>query len=111
VIGSILNRFHAGVPMSDADTRRGRRPYGSSRHVPFQPGDEQATYTREQLVQFDSRFRARLLRAFQDGLESRRSAAGLCVPPATDNEPFHILTAHRRASRYRDLAGITASTP
>src|SRR5262245_29931350 len=97
--------------MSDADTRRGRRPYGSSRRVPFQPGDEQLTYTREQLMQFDSRFRARLLHAFQNGLESRESAASLCAPPATDNEPFHILTAHRRASRYRDLAGITASTP
>jgi len=79
--------------------------------VPFEPGDEQATYTREQLVQFDNRFRARLLQAFQDGLESRESAAGLCVPLTTDNEPFHILTAYRRASRYRDLAGITASTP
>jgi hypothetical protein len=97
--------------MSDADTRRGRRPYGSSRHAPFQPGDEQATYTSEQLVQFDNRFRARLLHAFQNGLESWESAAGLYVPLATDNEPFHILTAYRHASRYRDLAGITASTP
>src|SRR5262245_51870139 len=97
--------------MSDADARRGRKPYGSSRREPFEPGDEQATYTREQLLQFDDRFRARLLHAFQDGLESRESAAGLCVSAATDNEPFHILTAYRRASRYRDLAGITASTP
>ena len=99
--------------MSETDGRpRGRPPHrNTSKAALPEPGDELLTYTHEQLVRFDNRFRARLLHAFRRGLESRESAAGLCVPLATDNEPFHILTAYRRASRYRDLAGITASTP
>jgi hypothetical protein len=62
---------------------RGRPPYRYDRTAPFEPGDELPTYTHEQLVRFDNRFRARLLHAFRRGLESRENAAGLCVPPAT----------------------------
>jgi hypothetical protein len=54
---------------------RGRPPYNNSKTAPSEPGDEEFTYTRTQLVRFDNRFRARLLRAFQKGLESRESAA------------------------------------
>jgi len=88
-------------PSNDGNHRRGRVPYGSGKRAPWQPGDEQDTYTRMQLIRFDNRFRTRLLRAFQKGLENRESAASLCAPPATDNAPLRILAAQRRASRYR----------
>ena len=55
--------------MSNADTRRGRKPYaGIVKTSVSEPGDErQGDYRREQLVRFDNRFRARLLRAFETG--------------------------------------------
>jgi hypothetical protein len=97
--------------MAKANGRpRGRPPHKNSRAALPEPGDEQPAYTHAQLVRFDNRFRARLLHAFRKGLESRESAAGSCVPPATDNEPLRILTAHRRASQYQDLATVTASS-
>jgi len=68
--------------MSDAGTRRGRKPYTNGKHTPFQPGDEQATYTPAQLIRMDNRFRTRLLRAFKRGEESRASAAHAYVIPA-----------------------------
>ena len=99
--------------MSETDGRpRGRPPHrNTSKAALPEPGDEQPTYSHTQLIRFNNRFRARLLQAFRRGLESRESAASLCFPLAADNEPFHILTACRRAHRYRDLAGVTASTP
>jgi hypothetical protein len=54
---------------------RGRPPHKNSKAAPPEPGDEQSTYTRTQLIRFDNRFRSRLLRAFRKGLESRESAA------------------------------------
>jgi hypothetical protein len=101
-------------PLLDARPARTAKPRG---HGTRSWGGESTAddgggpYTHAQLVRFDNRYRARLLRAFQKGLESRDSAAGLKVAPATDNVPFHILTAHRRASQYQNLAGVTASTP
>ena len=99
--------------MSETDGRpRGRPPHRNTGKAALsKPGDEQPTYSHTQLIRFNNRFRARLLQAFRRGLESRESAASLCFPLAADNEPFHILTACRRAHRYRDLAGVTASTP
>jgi hypothetical protein len=70
----------SGVPMSNADTRRGRKPYaGIVKTSVSEPGDErQGDYSREQLVRFDNRFRARLLlRAFETGAESREAAAAM----------------------------------
>ena len=54
---------------------RGRPPHKNSKAALPEPGDEQPTYTRTQLIRFDKRFRSRLLRAFRKGLESRESAA------------------------------------
>jgi hypothetical protein len=68
--------------MSDADTRRGRKPYTNGKRTPFQPGDEQATYTHAQLIRMDNRFRARLLRAFKRGEENRESAAHAYIIPS-----------------------------
>ena len=65
--------------MSNADTRRGRKPYaGIVKTSVSEPGDErQGDYRREQLVRFDNRFRARPLRAFETGAESREAAAAM----------------------------------
>jgi hypothetical protein len=46
---------------------RGRPPHKNSKAALPEPGDEQDAYTRAQLLRFDNRFRARLLRAFQRG--------------------------------------------
>jgi hypothetical protein len=46
-----------------------------------EPGDEQWTYSRQQLVMMDNRFRARLLRAFKRGKESRQAAANQVAAP------------------------------
>jgi hypothetical protein len=54
---------------------RGRPPHKNSRAALPEPGDEQPTYTRAQLIRFDNRFRIRLLRAFRHGLEHPESAA------------------------------------
>jgi len=55
---------------------RGRPPYRQhSKAQEAQPGDEQFTYTRTQLVRMDNRFRARLQRAFERGKERQESAA------------------------------------
>jgi hypothetical protein len=43
---------------------------------------EQATYTHAQLIRMDNRFRARLVRAFKRGEESRASAAQAYVIPS-----------------------------
>ena len=64
--------------MSDADTRRGRKPYAGAGVVcsVWEPGDErQGDYSYEQRIRMDNRFRARLLRAFETGAESRAAAA------------------------------------
>ena len=79
--------------------------------APWEPDDGRCTYTYQQLLRFDNRFRARLLRAFREGTESRESAGGLRTTAVTANAPFHILTAHRRAIRYRDIAGSTVLAP
>jgi hypothetical protein len=101
--------------MSETDGRpRGRPTHkitSKAKATPFEPGDEQPAYTHAQLIHFDNRFRARLLWAFQEGLESRESAAAAWVEPVSGNEPFRILTAHRRASQYRNLADVTPSVP
>ena len=75
---SFRNQLHVagGIAMAAANGKpRGRPPYNNSKAALPEPGDELATYTHAQLVEFDNRFRARLLRAFQKGLESRESAA------------------------------------
>jgi len=63
---------------------RGRPPHKNSRAALPEPGDEQATYTPEQLIRMDSRFRARLLRTFERGEESRESAAHAFNIPSRD---------------------------
>src|SRR5262249_43383900 len=99
--------------MSETDGRpRGRPPHRNTRKAALpEPGDEQPTYSHTQLIRFNKRFRARLLQAFRRGLESRESAASSYIPPATSNEPFHVLTACRRAHRYEDLATVMALDP
>src|SRR5215831_11796742 len=57
-------------------------PYLAGKGTPFQPGDEQATYTQAQLIRMDNRFRARLLRAFKRGEENRESAAQAYIIPS-----------------------------
>jgi hypothetical protein len=42
-----------------------------------EPGDEQGAYAHAELVRMDNRFRDRLLRAFERGLENRESASRL----------------------------------
>ena len=60
----------------------GRPPYRQhSRTALPEPGDEQGAYTHAQLVRFDNRFRARLLRAFKRGKESREAAANRVAVP------------------------------
>jgi hypothetical protein len=60
----------------------GRPPHRHSKAEPARPGDEQFTYTRKQLIRMDNRFRARLMRAFKRGKESRESAAQAYVIPS-----------------------------
>jgi len=54
---------------------RGGPPHKNSKAAPSEPGDEQGAYTHAQLIQMDNRFRARLLRGFRRGKESREAAA------------------------------------
>src|SRR6516162_6498703 len=55
---------------------RGRPPYRHSKAALPKPGDEQCgDYSHARLVRMDNRFRARLLRAFKRGKESRQAAA------------------------------------
>jgi hypothetical protein len=61
---------------------RGRPPHRHSKAELPKPGDEQATYTHAQLIRMDNRFRARLVRAFKRGEESRASAAQAYVIPS-----------------------------
>jgi len=69
--------------MSETNGRPpGRPPYRQhSRNMDAQPGDEQATWTRKQLTRMDSRFRARLLRAFERGKERREAASHRIAAP------------------------------
>jgi len=60
----------------------GRPPHTNSRYALPEPGDEQAAYTREQLIQMNDRFCARLLRAFERGEESPASASRALVIPS-----------------------------
>jgi hypothetical protein len=46
-----------------------------------EPGDEQWAYSREELIRMDTRFQARLLRAFKRGKESRQAAANQIAAP------------------------------
>ena len=77
MIGSFrINLRRRGVEMSKANGNpRGRPRHKYHRVAPPEPGDEQSAYTHAQLIRMDNRFRARLLRAFRKGLESRESAA------------------------------------
>jgi hypothetical protein len=59
----------------DRHRRRPSPSYANGKDAPWQPGDQHEPYTRDQLVRFDDRFRARLLRAFETGAESRQAAA------------------------------------
>ena len=59
----------------------GRPPHRHSKAELPKPGDEQSAYTHPQLVRFDNRFRARLLRAFKRGKESRQAAANQIAAP------------------------------
>jgi len=61
---------------------RGRPPHKNSRAALPEPGDEQNAYTPAQLRRMDNRFRARLLRAFKRGEESRASAAHAYAIPS-----------------------------
>jgi hypothetical protein len=71
-----------GVLMSETNGKpRGRPPYRwHDKNMDAQPGDEQPPWTRKRLLRMDSRFQARLNRAFERGKENRRSAANqVCV--------------------------------
>jgi hypothetical protein len=59
----------------------GRPPYMHHKNALPEPGDEQGAYTHAQLVRFDNRFRARLLRAFERGKERREAAANQVPVP------------------------------
>ena len=60
----------------------GRPPYQHSRMALPEPGDEQCgDYSHARLVRMDNRFRARLLRAFKRGKESREAAASRIAVP------------------------------
>jgi hypothetical protein len=48
------------------------RPRDRARDEP-EPGDGQWSYSREELIRMDNRFRARLLRAFKRGKESHQT--------------------------------------
>jgi hypothetical protein len=63
--------------MSDADTRRGRKPYaGVVRTSVSEPGDEMhGAFSRDRLVAMDRKFTRAVLRAFESGTEHRQSAA------------------------------------
>jgi hypothetical protein len=62
--------------------RRGRRPYCYCKAAEAQPGDEQCgDYSRKRLERMDSRFQARLRRAFKRGKESRQAAANQIAAP------------------------------
>jgi hypothetical protein len=63
--------------MSDADTRRGRKPYaGVVRTSVSEPGDEMCgAFSHDRLVAMDRRFVEQVERAFQTGSERRQSAA------------------------------------
>ena len=80
--GFLLNQHRQAVVMSKANGKpRGRPPHKNSKAALPEPGDEQDAYTHAQLLRFDNRFRARLLRAFKRGKESRESAANRIATP------------------------------
>jgi hypothetical protein len=58
-----------------------RRDRTRSSHAEPEPGDEVGPYTYEELMRMDNRFRARLLRAFKRGKESRQAAAYRIAAP------------------------------
>ena len=61
---------------------RGRPPYRHSKAALPKPGDEQCgDYSHARLVRMDNRFRARLLRAFKRGKETRQAAANQIAAP------------------------------
>jgi hypothetical protein len=62
-----------------SSTRELWEPDRRTRHsvAEAEPGDEQWTYSRKELLRMDARFRARLLKAFERGKESREAAAAL----------------------------------
>ena len=61
---------------------RGRPPYRHSKAALPKPGDEQCgDYSHARLVRMDNHFRARLLRAFKRGKESRQAAANQIAAP------------------------------
>src|SRR5262245_44967576 len=102
---SIPNQVHAGAHMSDADTRRGRKPYnGVVRTSVSEQGDEQGDYTQTQLIRMDNRFRAHLLRAFERGKESRASAAHAYIVPSKSRLPSAPLV--RSSSAASSSAGV-----
>jgi hypothetical protein len=65
-------------PVWTGDLRRSRIVTGAAE---AEPGDEQWTYSREELIRMDRRFRARLLHAFERGKESRQAAANQIAAP------------------------------
>jgi hypothetical protein len=68
--------------MSATDGKRGRPPYRwHDKNMDALPGDEQATWSRKRLLRMDSRFQARLERAFKRGKESRQAAANRIAAP------------------------------
>jgi hypothetical protein len=76
--------------MSATNGRPRGRPPHSKVALP-EPGDEQATYTHTQLIRMDNRFRARLIRAFKRGKESRASAAQAYV--ISSRSPAELLAS------------------
>jgi hypothetical protein len=66
-------------PMWTGDLRN--RSRATSGAAEAEPGDEQGPYTYAELVQMNNKFRARLLRAFKRGKESRQAAANQIAAP------------------------------
>jgi hypothetical protein len=71
----------AAPPIWTRPSHDRRQSRAISNRVEPEPGDEQWTYSRQQLVMMDTRFRARLLRAFKRGKESRQAAANQIAAP------------------------------
>jgi hypothetical protein len=89
---------------SNGHRRRGRVPYMNGKSCAPVERDADAPYSREQLIRFDDRFRARLLHAFETGKERRQSAAmnganasrALEIRGACSPSPMHSSLSSRR---------------
>src|SRR5262249_62247768 len=66
-------------PVWTGDLRN--RSRATSGAAEAEPGDEQGPYAYAELVRMNNKFRARLLRAFKRGKESRQAAANQLAAP------------------------------